>query len=412
MNKKLTVLALSAAVSAALAAPAAVKADVTIYGMANLAFDYTDDGNFTRFGGNGRTFDGEWRPRVSSYASRLGFKGFEDLGSGLKAIWQIEAEVDMDGDGSLQQGTSSPFFLRNTFAGLESQYGTVLLGKHDTPFKIAVRDLDFFADTLADDRSLTNATSTTNNSGTTFTLSALGWDLRAPDLVAYVSPDLAGFKLLAAFVAGAEEFSNVSTQNDGNAKGNAWSVAGIYKNGPWYGAVAYEVHNLGSDGSGSVAFNNLSSIPGLAGREEHAWRVGLGAEFGPVKIGGFWQGSDDNFGRVFCGRGSDDNCLGHNVWNVGAAYNFGVSALKLQYTGSGDSNLPGPSDAAKQWSAGIDHNLSKRTMVYFLYTKLWNDDGSAFHLASSNSQAGSDPQLPQGFGADPSGFSVGIRHKF
>jgi predicted porin len=292
--------------------------------------------------------------------------------------------------------------LRNTFAGLQSPFGTVLLGKHDTPFKIAVRELDFFADTLADNRSLTRGGFFDNS-----------WDLRAPDVAAYISPDFMGAKLLAAYVAGAEEYSNVIglTPGNGNAtKGDAYSVAGIYKNGPIYASLAYERHNFGTPGTGSVA-TPVGTINGanVSGKEEEAVRAGVGLELGPAKIGGMFQRSDDNLGGV-CGRDENESCLAHNVWDLGASIAFGPSALKAQYTRTTATTLG--DDKAWQWTVGLDHSLSKRTLVYALYTHLHNDNGSALSLTSSNSQADSDPLNPQGAGANPEGFSVGIRHKF
>lgn len=92
--------------------------------------------------------------KVSSNTSRLGLKGSEDLGDGLSAIWQIEQQVNID-DTTCAGGTGT-LATRNSFGGLKSDsMGTVLLGRHDTPYKIATRKLDVFADNLADSRALT-----------------------------------------------------------------------------------------------------------------------------------------------------------------------------------------------------------------------------------------------------------------
>ena len=68
------------------ALPMAAMADVTIYGK--VAGGIESD----------RGFDGVSNTRVSDYTSRIGFKGSEDLGNGLKAIWQLESRFKVDGE--------------------------------------------------------------------------------------------------------------------------------------------------------------------------------------------------------------------------------------------------------------------------------------------------------------------------
>jgi hypothetical protein len=95
MNKKL----IAAAIAAAIAAPTAALAnDVTIYGVAHLSIDYLDTDALSSDG-----FD------VASRASRLGFKGTEDLANGLKAIWKMEFQVDMGDAGNQQEGSFSRY---------------------------------------------------------------------------------------------------------------------------------------------------------------------------------------------------------------------------------------------------------------------------------------------------------------
>ena len=89
MNKKLIAIAIATVVSA----PAmAATSNVEVYGLMSLGVDSVNtelaNGTSNRVG------------RVSDYATRLGFKGSEDLGNGLKGIWQIESQVSADGGAS------------------------------------------------------------------------------------------------------------------------------------------------------------------------------------------------------------------------------------------------------------------------------------------------------------------------
>ena len=139
MKKSLIALA----VAGSFAAPAAfaATANVDIYGVMNIAIEDTDV--------SGRDLN------VVDNFSRIGFKGSEDLGGGLKAIWQIESQLSnnaQDGvGGAYDAGTTGDSLgNRNTFIGLSGGFGTVLAGRHDTPYKIATGKYDIFGDTIAD----------------------------------------------------------------------------------------------------------------------------------------------------------------------------------------------------------------------------------------------------------------------
>ena len=95
MNKKL----LTAAIAAIIAAPTAALAnDVTVYGVAHLSIDYLSS-----------DLEGVDGFDVASRASRLGFKGTEDLANGLKAIWKMEFQVDMADSGNQSEDSFKRF---------------------------------------------------------------------------------------------------------------------------------------------------------------------------------------------------------------------------------------------------------------------------------------------------------------
>ena len=105
------------------------------------------------------------------------------------------------------------------------------MGRHDTPLKISTGKLDLFSDTMAD------------YNGT------IGFhDLRADNAVAYISPSWSGFQF-----CGCHRPSGGATgagpgpepqRSDASIAG-AYSLAGIYSNGPFYASVAYE--SLGNE---------------------------------------------------------------------------------------------------------------------------------------------------------------------
>ncbi|MBU2984934.1 porin [Saccharophagus degradans] len=120
------------AVAALIATPA--FAEPTLYGKANVAYQFADDGS-------------DSVTELVSNASRIGVKGSEKLeGSNLEVIYQAEFQVDFaDGD----EG-DSPFSQRNIFVGLKGDFGTVKAGKFDTPLKVSQNKIDLFNDLAGD----------------------------------------------------------------------------------------------------------------------------------------------------------------------------------------------------------------------------------------------------------------------
>jgi len=381
MQKKLIVLAVAAAFSA----PAfADSSHVTVYGKIDMAYSSTSNGT------SAAGLAGSTNGQVSSQVSKLGIKGSEDLGGGLTAIWKIEQQIDLDnssknGNGS---GAKNSFATRNTYLGLKSKaMGTVLLGRHDTPYKIATRKLDVFSDTLADNRAIMGG-STTAGSG------AGAMDARIPDMLAYFSPAMSGFTLAAAYVAGAEQ-ATLSTQT----KGAAWSFAGLYKSGPLFASLAYQVFDFGSVGTGQFA--------GTANDKFKAVKLGVGYKFDALQVNAILEQTD------YTNANGAVDTVGRTDWYLAGKYSFNSSdAIKLAYAKAGNSNNlgAGVANGANQVSIGYDHKLSKRTMVYAQYSRVNNDTGASYTLSKAGSTAGA--QALTGSGANPSAFSLGMRHSF
>lgn len=120
MNKKLIALALAAL-------PVAhAMADVTIYGTIEA------DMESSKTYANGvKNTSGQLKAgtRIDDTGSLIGFKGNEDLGNGLKAIWQVEQGLSIDGT---TVNAANTFATRDSFVGLQGAFGKVRLGKLST----------------------------------------------------------------------------------------------------------------------------------------------------------------------------------------------------------------------------------------------------------------------------------------
>ena len=346
--------------------------NVTVYGVANMSFDSVKTGS-------SGAVQGTTNNKISSNATRIGFKGSENLGDGLSAIWQIESAVAMDNAG----GTLAS---RNSYAGLRSQdYGTVLLGRYDTPYKISARKLDNFSDSIGDNRSLFGSVSGVSAS--------IAFDGREPNTINYTSQKMAGF-------SGAIAYANLNqAATTANTKADIFSLAGMYENGPLYGTLAYETHNLDTV---------------RLGGKENAFRAGLGYKIDAFNLGVAVEKTSDTLGgaaapTVCAAVAKGANCLGHNAWYVTGKYSFGNDALKASYTQTG--NLGGRLNTdAYQYSLGYEHHMSKRTMLFVVYTKLNNSAAANYALGNAAFSTSAAPSV--GVGARPSALSFGMRHAF
>lgn len=205
---KKALLALTLAVP--LTAPVfAATANVEVYGLMTIALQDTDVSGVDL--------------EVVDNDSRIGFKGAEDLGGGLKVVWQIENGVSNNAkkSGASNTGVGGQVLGgRNTFIGLAGGFGTVLMGRHDTPYKMTTGRLDPFSDTIGDYNG-------TILNGVELVMKA--HDHRSPSAVAYISPAWSGFSIAAGVIA-----SNATANGNGNQNIDAVSLSGTYSNGPLY----------------------------------------------------------------------------------------------------------------------------------------------------------------------------------
>jgi predicted porin len=230
--------------------------------------------------------------------------------------------------------------MRNSFVGFAGGWGTFLVGRHDTPLKISTGKLDLFSDTMAD------------YNGT------IGFaDRRVDNAIAYISPSFAGFQLAAATHVGGGATADGTGNIDSDDLNEAWSVAGIYKNGPFYAAAAYE--SLSEDLLATTEDDPITGLPVTTSPEDEftQWRVGLGLlDWNGFTLAGVYENQDD-------GDNSDD------LWQVSAGYAFGNNMVKGMY-GQNDTD----DGDIESWAVGFDHNFSKRTTAYTLYTDVDGDD--------------------------------------
>jgi predicted porin len=350
MKKKMIALTVTAAV----ALPVHAQSSITLYGVLDEGINYTNNA------GDKSAYQLE-----SGYAqgSRWGLKGSEDLGSGLKAIFDLENGFDVN-SGALGQG--GRMFGRQAFVGLTAaNYGTVTLG----------RQYDSVVDYLAQ--------STANGSWGGYLLSHpydndnTDNSFRVNNTVKYTSPDFSGLQF-----GGTYSFSN-----DTNfANNRQYSLGGQYTNGGLLVTGAYlQANGPGLTANGAIATDDANFIS----ERLRIFGGGINYTFGAATLG--FAYTNTNVGEpsatdtsVYVGtitppNGGTMTALKFQNFEINGKYQFtpaffvGVQYVYTAATMDATSGNENP----KYHTFGLmaDYNLSKRTDFYFqaAYQKVAGD---------------------------------------
>lgn len=360
------------AVAAAMIAPAAAMADTTLYGKFHVSYDFLSGDNQTN------TSSG-----FSSNSSRIGIKGSEKINDSLSIIYQYETGFDA---GSGTYGSNGGLMSqRNTFIGAAGNWGTVIVGRHDTPMKMMGRDYDLFGDTIGDSRNIISGPK--NNVGYTDT----NWDLRTPQTIAYVTPDLMGFKAVLAYVSNWNPTGTYGVYGDQN---KAYGVSASYHIAGFGLDAAYEQHKNDA---------NVSPL----NSDQSAYRIGANYSIAGFKVLGLYQ---DIKNVAYTSESQ-------KAYGIGAAYTFmGANTIKAQYYKADDvSNTS--NTGGDLWAVGYDYKLSKQTNVYAMYAQTSNNSSASYTIMNPGHDSASYPQgnynnTGSFTGGKSSAVSVGIEHKF
>lgn len=387
MNKKL----IAVAVAGVLAAPA-VMADnsVTIYGVADVGLEQVEAKGATA----GAASDVAGKSRVTSNSSYIGFKGQEELGGGLKAIWQIEQAIDIDDGGGSTK--TNGFATRDSFVGLSSAAaGKVIMGRITTPTRNVASKLDVFPGQagIGADTAILGNTGQANKQGD------LAFDTRKQNSVGFESAKIAGMTLSAAYIA------NENRTNSNNPWGWGAGLTGGW--GPVTAMFAYEEHR-GADGLNG---NNMTAAS-AHGSLDTNYRIGLGFSQSGLTLNAIYEMMELRGGNATA-MGAGVTELSRDAFWIGGKYAMGQHEFRLAYAmalaadQTKDFETTEVKDSeAQQISVGYGYNFTKRTQVYGVYSTVENDAGAAFDFGPSKSKTNAAA------GADPEGFSIGVRHLF
>ena len=351
---KKSMLALAALT--AFAGAASAQSSVTLFGIMDVdarSVSNGSAGSLKTLGTNGQA------------SSRLGFRGVEDLGGGLRAAFWLEGDISPDTGGGNKTAatavgsTADPMtWTRRATVGLLGGFGEVRLGRDYTPTFVNMSTYDMFG--------YVGVSSIANIRGAFVGSGGAGTGVRANNTIGYFLPAMGG--LYGQGMVAASEGVN----------GNKYMGARLgYAAGPLNVSGSY-----GKTYQGYTMIDDLKTI-----------NVGASFNMGFMTI----QASVEK---------SDYSTTQQKLMSGGVLIPVGSGTVKLNYTkASGSSNT----FAATLLGAGYVYDLSKRTSVYVGYGRIANGGDAtvgAKYTASSGGPAGIKG------GETSSGYDVGVRHNF
>lgn len=405
MNKKALVLAIGAAITAGGAfaqrsGGAEPDSVVVLYGKVYPELIWPSGSGATPAGATTCTICGTptgtgsivKRTEMESANSRFGVRGYERLGANLRAIYQLETQFHVDSN-------DTGFARRNSFVGLAGKsWGTVKLGRMDTPFKTYGLDLSVLgvsSGNFVSPSEITRKTGFGTNSASSF-------HLRRQNAVQYESPSFGGVEFAVQY----------STDEADTATRKPKVISGgvSYERGPLYVAMGYEQHTDLFGGSRNVRSTQSNFANQGVNSKDRAWEATVKFKIGKDHVveADYFRKEYKERGAIAAGRFvSYKNDAWYVAWQAKWGPRF---ATHMYYIRGNDGEcvlLGAPCMtaglASSQWTAGAAYYFSRRTYLFFLASLMRN--GYSARYNNSNLQ---DPSI----GEDIRQVAVGVHTSF
>ncbi len=418
MQKKLIALAIAGLSGAAFA-----QSNVTIYGAMDATYDNVSASGASAGAGSNRPSRG----RTTMNSSFIGFKGAEDLGGGLKAVFQIETGLGENGSAvgaPAAAATAYGWAGRDTYVGLAGGFGTLVAGTLSGPTRVVGAAMDINAGSTGIGANAALIGKLGGGSGAGY------FDTRISNAIAYISPTISGFHGVIGYLPNESRTTDAAaTQNLGG-----WTLGGVYGAGPIFAAMTYTVLKDSNANTTSGAATALPTHLGTALlgvavatpiEKADNTRLAFKYDFGQGTVGVMW---DSTKATVITAAGGVSVDAKQTVWYIPVTFKLGNGKLIGQYgkannvsgslinaynTAGVCANAGSCDYSASHFALGYEYTMSKRTIAKVMWSQINNaaDAGNDFlYGVSAPNTAGYGRALAGG--ADPRGLSVGIRHSF
>jgi predicted porin len=355
-------LNLALVLAGALTGAAQAQSAVEVYGIVDMGLVREIGTKLDSGSGAIPLSDGNKITSGTQSGTRIGFKGKEDLGNGLSALFVLETGIAAD-KGGFNQGNG---FARQSFVGLQGDFGTLTLGRQYTSYFLTLNQVaDPFASGLAGNAQNlmlpgSSASSIASNTGA---ITSTDRAIRMDNAIKYVTPVFENFSGEIAY-----GFGERTDATDGQ-RVITGSVG--YDSKPLNVRLAYYERNNAAD-TGSLKSTMLAA------------------------------NYDLEFAKIFAAYADNDWLIQGKTRNylIGATVPFGAHKFIASYIRA-DGRGTNAANDADQWGIGYTYSLSKRTNLYAAYGQIGND-GAATYTVGNNSENGTTNKA----------FNLGVRHVF
>lgn len=335
MKKSLIALTLAAL-------PVAAMADVTLYGTVKAGVEVSRVKN--------QGVKTKTATQIADFGSKIGFKGQEDLGNGMKTIWQLEQKASI-------AGTNSGWGNRQSFIGLKGGFGTVRAGNLNTVLK--------------DSGDNVNAWESGSNTGDVLGLGTIGRVESREISVRYDSPVFAGFSGSVQYVPrdnanDKDKYTHKQSSRESYHAGLKYENAGFF--GQYAGSFA-KYADL-KDNAERVAVGTTGAHP-VKDYQVHRVVAGYDANDLYVSVAGQYEAAKNNDGTANQGKKHEQTQVAAT-----AAYRFGNVTPRVSYAHGFKAKVNGVKNASYQYDqviVGADYDFSKRTSA--LVSAGWLQEG-------------------------------------
>lgn len=344
---------------------AMAQSQVTIYGIVDTGVEYITNANAP---GNSVI---KIPSLTGSFPSRLGFKGTEELGGGLQAMFVLESGFAVD-TGAMGQGNR--IFGRQSFVGLKNYWGQVMIGRQVNMTYIATLKTDVLGPNI-------------------FAISSIDSYLpnaRSDNAIGYLGT-FSGFTVGATYSFGRD----TSSAGGPAATGCAGEVAGNSKACRQVtGLLGYDGNGFGVTTSYDILYGNIGAANGLVSSDDSDQRITLN---------GYLMLSETKIGLGVVARKTRaaTSNTDSDLYYLGATYPIS-KALVLDGQ-IARLNVKGTNKKSTMTVARLTYNLSKRTALYTSVGYMQNGGAAAVALDAGGTVSAGKNQV---------GVMSGIKHMF
>ncbi len=373
---------LAVAVAAALPTFAQAQSSVTLFGLLDAGVEYSDAQANATVVGNTVT-EGEGGLRLADgrqLQSRVGIRGSEDLGGGLRAIFTLEHRLAIDTGntaGGGFAGGNGTFWNAQAWVGLSGGWGQLTAGRQYTPIFWALIPADFSGYAFYN-----NWAATSGNNVNTVGSFIIQGPVRLDNSLAYKSPTFGGLTVYAMYAFGENlQASAAPGGSDQAGTGDVWGVSASWQLGGLYLGAGYHSADNKAFGTGVSAQAAFKDV--LAATASYKWsRFGVSLGYTQINFENL-AGSDPNISNIL----------------LSLFANVGPGTLVVNANQQEFSDFTGArNDSGLNLGVSYAVPMSKRTNWYVAYGL---NDVSGIQATTATSLLDSQNR-----------FAVGIRHLF